>query len=268
MGEGRPPPSPALRRVRGRTRRSDPPGRRDRGAACGSRRRRPQSPYSGDAVGLAPRGAWRRAHPRHGSRRLGRGPGGRAGASQHGAQIPRHPRSRGAAGHLAGARRCWTSPPSSTTREIERALDRMLIERVGRPQSDPRAPGPRGTTCGTRCRPAGHRQRLHHVHLHPLRGGGAISGPRAPGRPACSRSSTSSASAMRSTSSGPTTVWPSRSTASPSTARATASRTIRRRDAELRKVGITVIRITWRQLERESEAVLVDVAQALARTAR
>jgi very-short-patch-repair endonuclease len=32
--------------------------------------------------------------------------------------------------------------------------------------------------------------------------------------------------------------------------------------------GITVIRITWRQLEREPEAVLVEVAQALARTAR
>ncbi|HEY2318732.1 MAG TPA: type IV toxin-antitoxin system AbiEi family antitoxin domain-containing protein [Solirubrobacteraceae bacterium] len=42
----------------------------------------------------------------------------------------------------------------------------------------------------------------------------------------------------------------------------------RRRDAALRRAGITVIRVTWRQLEREPMAVLVDVAQALARTAR
>jgi hypothetical protein len=42
----------------------------------------------------------------------------------------------------------------------------------------------------------------------------------------------------------------------------------RRRDAALRRAGITVIRVTWRQLEREPSAVLVDVAQALARTAR
>ncbi|MFZ1995729.1 MAG: DUF559 domain-containing protein, partial [Solirubrobacteraceae bacterium] len=42
----------------------------------------------------------------------------------------------------------------------------------------------------------------------------------------------------------------------------------RRRDARLRKAGILVIRITWRQLEREPEAVIADVAQALARTAR
>jgi very-short-patch-repair endonuclease len=42
----------------------------------------------------------------------------------------------------------------------------------------------------------------------------------------------------------------------------------RARDRKLAKAGITVIRITWRQLEREPEAVLVDVAQALARTAR
>jgi very-short-patch-repair endonuclease len=42
----------------------------------------------------------------------------------------------------------------------------------------------------------------------------------------------------------------------------------RERDRRLRAGGITVIRITWRQLEREPEAVLVDVAQALARTAR
>jgi very-short-patch-repair endonuclease len=42
----------------------------------------------------------------------------------------------------------------------------------------------------------------------------------------------------------------------------------RERDRRLRAAGITVIRITWRQLEREPEAVLVDVAQALARTAR
>jgi len=40
------------------------------------------------------------------------------------------------------------------------------------------------------------------------------------------------------------------------------------RDRRLRKAGITVIRVTWRQLQREPEAVLVDVAQALARTAR
>jgi very-short-patch-repair endonuclease len=42
----------------------------------------------------------------------------------------------------------------------------------------------------------------------------------------------------------------------------------RSRDAALRKAGITVIRITWRQLERDATAVLVDVAQALVRTAR
>lgn len=42
----------------------------------------------------------------------------------------------------------------------------------------------------------------------------------------------------------------------------------RERDSKLRRAGITVIRVTWRQLEREPEAVLVDVAQALARTAR
>jgi very-short-patch-repair endonuclease len=42
----------------------------------------------------------------------------------------------------------------------------------------------------------------------------------------------------------------------------------RARDRKLAKAGITVIRITWRQLEREPEAVLVDVAQALARTER
>jgi very-short-patch-repair endonuclease len=42
----------------------------------------------------------------------------------------------------------------------------------------------------------------------------------------------------------------------------------RERDRRLRKAGITVIRITWRQLEREPEAILLDVAQALARTAR
>jgi very-short-patch-repair endonuclease len=42
----------------------------------------------------------------------------------------------------------------------------------------------------------------------------------------------------------------------------------RRRDARLRKAGILVIRITWRQLQREPEAVIADVAQALARTAR
>ena len=42
----------------------------------------------------------------------------------------------------------------------------------------------------------------------------------------------------------------------------------RSRDAALRKAGITVIRVTWRQLERDATAVLVDVAQALVRTAR
>jgi very-short-patch-repair endonuclease len=42
----------------------------------------------------------------------------------------------------------------------------------------------------------------------------------------------------------------------------------RKRDGELRKAGLTVIRISWRQLEREPEAVIADVAQALARTAR
>src|SRR6185437_6392226 len=40
------------------------------------------------------------------------------------------------------------------------------------------------------------------------------------------------------------------------------------RDRKLRKAGITVIRVTWGQLEREPAAVLVDVAQALARTPR
>jgi hypothetical protein len=42
----------------------------------------------------------------------------------------------------------------------------------------------------------------------------------------------------------------------------------RRRDAKLRKAGILVIRLPWRQLEREPEAVIADVAQALVRTAR
>jgi very-short-patch-repair endonuclease len=42
----------------------------------------------------------------------------------------------------------------------------------------------------------------------------------------------------------------------------------RSRDAALRKAGITVIRVTWRQLERDATAVLVDVAQALVRTPR
>jgi very-short-patch-repair endonuclease len=42
----------------------------------------------------------------------------------------------------------------------------------------------------------------------------------------------------------------------------------RARDARLRKAGILVIRITWRQLEHEPEAVIVDVAQALVRTPR
>jgi len=42
----------------------------------------------------------------------------------------------------------------------------------------------------------------------------------------------------------------------------------RRRDQRLRRARITVIRITWRQLTREPEAVLVDVATALAPTAR
>ena len=42
----------------------------------------------------------------------------------------------------------------------------------------------------------------------------------------------------------------------------------RDRDAVLRKAGLTVIRVTWRQLERDAMAVLVDVAQALARAPR
>ncbi len=41
-----------------------------------------------------------------------------------------------------------------------------------------------------------------------------------------------------------------------------------KRDGELRKAGLSVIRISWRQLEREPEAVIADVAQALARSAR
>jgi very-short-patch-repair endonuclease len=41
-----------------------------------------------------------------------------------------------------------------------------------------------------------------------------------------------------------------------------------RRDAALRRDGITVIRITWRGLTREPWAVIADVAQALALTAR
>lgn len=40
----------------------------------------------------------------------------------------------------------------------------------------------------------------------------------------------------------------------------------RRRDTELAAAGLRVIRITWRQLTEESEAVLVRLAQALART--
>lgn len=40
------------------------------------------------------------------------------------------------------------------------------------------------------------------------------------------------------------------------------------RDRKLRKAGITVIRFTWRQLDGHPEAVLVDAAQALARSAR
>jgi very-short-patch-repair endonuclease len=42
----------------------------------------------------------------------------------------------------------------------------------------------------------------------------------------------------------------------------------RARDAKLRKAGILVLRVTWRQLEREPEAVIVDVAQALVPTPR
>ncbi len=41
-----------------------------------------------------------------------------------------------------------------------------------------------------------------------------------------------------------------------------------KRDGRLRKAGLLVIRISWRQLEREPEAVIADVAQALAPTAR
>jgi very-short-patch-repair endonuclease len=39
----------------------------------------------------------------------------------------------------------------------------------------------------------------------------------------------------------------------------------RRRDAELAAAGVRVIRVTWRQLTKEPEAVLVRLAQALAR---
>jgi very-short-patch-repair endonuclease len=37
-----------------------------------------------------------------------------------------------------------------------------------------------------------------------------------------------------------------------------------RRDAEHQDMGLLVLRITWRQLEREPEAVLVRIARALA----
>jgi very-short-patch-repair endonuclease len=39
----------------------------------------------------------------------------------------------------------------------------------------------------------------------------------------------------------------------------------RRRDAELAARGLTVIRVTWRQLADEPEAVVVRIGQALAR---
>jgi len=41
----------------------------------------------------------------------------------------------------------------------------------------------------------------------------------------------------------------------------------RRRDAQLVSLGYRVIRVTWRQLEQEPDAVLVRIAQALARSA-
>lgn len=40
----------------------------------------------------------------------------------------------------------------------------------------------------------------------------------------------------------------------------------RRRDGELAAVGVRVVRVTWRQIVREPEALLVRLAQALART--
>jgi very-short-patch-repair endonuclease len=40
----------------------------------------------------------------------------------------------------------------------------------------------------------------------------------------------------------------------------------RRRDAELAAAGLRVVRITWRQLVDEPEAVLVRLALTLART--
>jgi very-short-patch-repair endonuclease len=43
--------------------------------------------------------------------------------------------------------------------------------------------------------------------------------------------------------------------------------TDRRRDADLSAAGIRVLRITWRQLVREPEAILVRLALALGRTA-
>lgn len=42
----------------------------------------------------------------------------------------------------------------------------------------------------------------------------------------------------------------------------------RRRDAELAARGLTVIRVTWRQIVDEPEAMLVRIARALARAER
>jgi very-short-patch-repair endonuclease len=42
----------------------------------------------------------------------------------------------------------------------------------------------------------------------------------------------------------------------------------RLKDQHLRRAGITIIRVTWRQLQERPAAVIADVAQALARTAR
>jgi very-short-patch-repair endonuclease len=41
----------------------------------------------------------------------------------------------------------------------------------------------------------------------------------------------------------------------------------RRRDADLAARGINVVRVTWRQIAFEPEAMLVRVAQAIARAA-
>lgn len=42
----------------------------------------------------------------------------------------------------------------------------------------------------------------------------------------------------------------------------------RRRDADLTAAGLRVLRVTWRQITKEPEAIIARVAQALARSGR